>query len=520
VLLVSLLPGISNAQDETILVIGHAESTDSLDPARGYTQTTGIINRVTYNTLVTFPDTDASSIQPMLASEWEISDDGLTYTFTLRDDVLFSNGDPLTADDVVFTINRLKNVKGNPSFLADPIASVEATDDQTVVFTLAAIRPSFLSELTNNAFSITNADEIMANGGTDAEDAAETDTAEAYLNGTSAGTGPYMLERWEQLTETVLVRNPNYWGDAPFFDRVIIRNVAEPATQQELLEAGDIDMALDLSADQVAGLATNPEIAIFSAPGVITHFLLMNQDPELGGPVADPNVQLAIRMALDYEGYKTLWGGVTPASNLTYGLQTSFGEDRAFVRDLDQARTLLEEAGYPDGFEITLQYPDFSFQGVNMNTNAQKIQADLAEIGIDVTLEPGELSVALEAYRSGAQGFAYWFWGPDILDPLDVLSFLPKAADGTGGKVATERANWTEEIADPALIELRDRAMTESSLAGREEVFGLIQEALQQNSPWAPFNVPAVQTAYRADIEGYVYHPQWLLDVALLSRAE
>jgi peptide/nickel transport system substrate-binding protein len=520
VLLVSLLPGISSAQDETILVIGHAESTDSLDPARGYTQTTGIVNRVLYNTLVTFPDTDASSIQPMLAEDWDISDDGLVYTFTLRDDVVFSNGDALTAADVVFSINRLKNVKGNPSFLADPIASVEATDDQTVVFTLVAVRPSFLSELTNNAFSITNADEVMANGGTDAADAAESDTAEAYLNSASAGTGPYILDHWEALTETVLVRNPNYWGDAPYFDRIIIRNVAEPATQQELLEAGDIDMALDLSADQVSGLDGNADIAIFSTPGVITHFLLMNQDPELGGPVSDPNVQLAIRLALDYEGYKTLWGGIVPASNLTYGLQTAFGEDRALPRDLEQARTLLAEAGYPDGFEITLQYPDFSFQGVNMNTNAQKIQADLAEVGIDVTLEPGELSVELEEYRNGDQGFAYWFWGPDILDPLDVLSFLPKTADGVGGKVATERANWTEEIADPALIELRNRAQTESGLAGRAEVFGLIQEALQQNSPWAPFNVPAVQTAYRSDIEGYVYHPQWLLDMSLLSRAE
>ena len=118
-LAIPLFSGMSSAQEEKVLVIGHAESTDSLDPARGYTQTTGFINHGTYETLVTFPDEDASEIIPQLATEWSVSDDGLTYTFTLREDVVFSSGNPLTAEDVVFSFNRLKNIKGNPAFLAD-----------------------------------------------------------------------------------------------------------------------------------------------------------------------------------------------------------------------------------------------------------------------------------------------------------------------------------------------------------------------------------------------------------------
>lgn len=150
-----------------------------------------------------------------------------------------------------------------------------------------------------------------------------------------------------------------------------------------------------------------------------------------------------------------------------------------------------------------------------MNTNAQKIQADLAEVGINVTLQPGELQVSLEEYRNGDQGFAYWFWGPDVLDPLDVLSFLP------GGKVATERTNWDPAmVGDEELLALIEQAATETDTETRLEVFAALQDKLQESGPFAPFNVPALQTAHLADIEGYFYHPQWTLDIAILTRAE
>lgn len=505
---------VVSAQDERVLVIGHAESTDSLDPQRGYTQTTGIIRHVTYETLVTFPDTDASEILPMLATDWTISDDGLTYTFTLSPDAVFSDGSDVTAADVVFSINRLKNIQGNPSALAAPIASVTADDDDTVTITLTEVTPSFLASLANDAFGVVNSEVVIANGGTDAEDASSTDAAEDYLNSTSAGSGPYILESWEPQVETVLVRNENFYGDAPYFDRVIIINIPEPATQKVALESGEIDLALDLTSDQIAPLEGNPAISIYRGPGNIVHFLLMNADPEVGGPMADPLVQRAVRLALDYEGYTALWGGVQPGSIMFYGNAYSFSPDQGVQRDLDAARALLAEAGYPDGFDISLEYPTFTFQGVNMDTNAQKIQADLAEVGINVTLAPAELQVALESYRTGQEAFGYWFWGPDVLDPSDMLSFLP------GGKVADERALWTPDRADQSLLDLVAEARVATDPAEREAVFTALQAATLENSPWAPFVQPDVQTAFAADIEGYVWHPQWLVDVALLSRSE
>lgn len=511
VLLIALLLSVVSAaaQDEKVLVIGHAEATDSLDPARGYTQTTGVVLRATYETLVTFPDQDASAIEPMLASEWTVSEDGLSYTFTLRDDVTFSSGNPLTADDVVFSFNRLKAIQGSPAFLADNVASVAAVDPATVTVTLNAVDPSFLALLPNSAFSVIDSAVVKENGGADTAE----DAAEEFLNSTSAGSGPYVLEGWEKTVQTTLARNESYGGDAPYFDRVIIVNRPEPATQKTELEAGDIDLALDLTADQIQGLEGNADIAIYRGPANIHHFLLMNGDAEVGGPVSDPKVQLAIRYALDYEGYIGLWGGVTPGSDLAVGISGALSPDQALKRDLDQAKALLAEAGYPDGFEITLHYPNFSFQGVDMNTNAQKIQADLAEVGIVVELSPEDLQVSLEDYRTGKQGFGYWFWGPDILDASDYLSFLP------GGKVATERALWSTDGVDQSVLDMIEQAKVETDEAARLQLYADLQLWAQQNSVFAPFNQPDIQTAFRANIEGYVWHPQWLVDVALLSRA-
>lgn len=499
------------AQDEKVLVIGHAESTDSLDPARGYTQTTGFILKAAYQTLVTFPDDSASELLPELATDWTISEDGLTYTFTIAEGKNFASGNPITPADVVFSFNRLINLNGSPSFLANNIASVAEGEGNTVVVTLSAADPSFLSLLPNSAFSVIDSAVVLENGGTDAID---TDAGEAYLNGTSAGSGPYILESWDPQVQTNLVRNPNFNGDAPYFDRVIVVNIPEPATQKASLEAGDIDLALDLTSDQIVGLEGNANISIARGPANIIHFLLMNNDPEIGGVVADPKVQQAIRLALDYDGYKELWGGVQPGSNLAVGLLGAYEEDKAVKRDLDAARALLAEAGYPDGFEITLSYPDLSFQGVNMNTNAQKIQADLAEIGITVNLNVGELQVALEDYRNGVQGFGYWFWGPDKLDSSDLLSFVP------GGKVASERAKWDLEDVPAEIQDLIAQAQTVSDPDERVAIYGQLQDFLQQNGSFAPFNQPDIQTAFRADLQGYVWHPQWLIDVALLSRAE
>jgi peptide/nickel transport system substrate-binding protein len=505
--------GVAGAQDEKVLVVGLSEDYHSLDPSRAYEPGGSLVHHSVYDTLVTFPSDSVAEILPNLAASWTVSDDGLVYTFTLRDDVTFSNGDELTAEDVVFSFNRMKNLKDNPSFLADTIASVEAADDLTFVMTLTQPDPAILAKIIFDAFSVLNADEVRANGGTDAEDAAETDTAETWLMSHSAGTGPYMVESYEPTVQTVLVRNPNYWGEAPYFDRIIIRNLPETSTQKLALEAGDIDIAMDVIADQVPSFASNPDITVFSTQSDTLIFLLMNQDPDIGGPVSDPLVQRAIRYALNYDELRFLSGegANTPAAMVPIGFAGALDPSEALKQDLDQARALLAEAGYADGFTIDLEYPDFNYIGTEFGIVAQKVQADLAQVGITVTLVPQEFQVSLDAYRNGQQGFSLWLWNPDYQDTLDYVEFLP-------GGVVGNRANWTDENADAEILELRDAVKTENDPAVRSDLFREIQLYEQQNGPFAPLFQPGVHFAYRSDLQGFAYNGQWRVDLTALYR--
>ncbi len=501
------------AGDAKPLVVAIAEDTASLDPARSFETLPSIIHKATYDTLVTFPPDSVESVIPNLAKEWTISEDGMTYTFTLDERAKFADGSPVTAADVLYSFNRTKNITGNPSFLAETIASVEAPDDATVVLTLTAPDPSILAKLVFGAFSVVNQEVVAANGGDDSADAATKDTAETYLNSASAGSGPYVLEKWEPSVETVLVRNENYWGDAPAIERVIFRNIPEAATQKIQLEAGDIDIAFDLSADQLPALQGNADVTVFEGLSDTLIFLKGNNNPEVGGAMSDPLVQQAMRYALDYEGMRLLGGGqtVTPASMLPVGFLGAMAANSGIQRDVEKAKSLLAEAGYADGVDVELAYPDFTYAGINFGTFAQKVQADLAEAGFTVTLAPAEVQVALEAYRQGTEPFGLWLWNPDYRDSLDYVEFLP---DGVVGL----RTGWNADNADADILALRDALKVETDDATRAGMFGEMQTYLMENGPYAPLFQPGMQVGLRSNVQGFAYNPQWRLDVAGLSK--
>jgi peptide/nickel transport system substrate-binding protein len=322
-----------------------------------------------------------------------------------------------------------------------------------------------------------------------------------------------VLEKWEPGVETVLVRNPNFWGEPAKMERVIFRNVAEAATQKIQLEAGDIDIAMDLTADQVPSLKENSNVAVYEDLSSTLIFLKANMDPEVGGPLADPKVQQAIRYGLDYEGIRALGGGqsVTPASMLPVGFLGAKDANSGIQRDVEQAKALLAEAGYGDGLAIDLAYPDFTFAGVNFGTFAQKVQADLNEAGFDVTLAPAEVQVALEAYRQGTEPFGLWLWLPDYMDSLDYVEFLP---DGTVGN----RTMWTSENADADILALRDALKVETDDPTRAEMFGQMQDYLMEKGPYAAILQPGLQIGLGAGVEGFQYNPQFRVDVSKVSK--
>jgi peptide/nickel transport system substrate-binding protein len=496
-------------------VVGVAFDQATLDPGRGFEITGGMIHKATYNTLVTWADDNVSELVPDLAESWEVTEGGSVFTFKLREGVKFHSGNELTAQDVKWSWERAMGLKGNPSFLFEGVASIEAPDDYTVVVTKEAPDPAFLAKSTFGVFSVLDSETVAAQGGTSGPDADQTDQAEEWLNQNSAGTGPFVLKSWVAETEVVVEKFEDYWRGPAFFDRVIYRNIPETATQKLTLEAGGIDLAVEISSDQVEALKANPEIKVVEGQGTDMFFLLCNANPELtDGIMSDDRVRNAIRYAIDYEGLRALAGGsaITPPTIVPFGFLGAWGPDKSYERDLDRARELLAEAGYPDGFDIEMEYPTkFTRAGVDFDIFAEKVQADLAEVGINVTLQPGELMTVLARYRDGAEGFSFWMWGADYYDVSDYLEFLPEGIVGL-------RAQWTDERAEQEIKDLRDAAKVEMDNDARAEIWDDIQAYLQVKSPFVPLVQPGAVVAHRQWLKGYVFNESWKVDPFLVAK--
>ncbi len=498
------------------LVVGIGHDQTTLDPGRGYEIVGGLIHKATYDTLVTLAPDDLSKIVPSLAEKWEISPDGKTYTFNLRKGVKFNSGNELTANDVKWSYDRLKGLKGNPSFLMDTVKGVEAKDPSTVVITLDNPDPALLAKMTFGAFGVLDSKTVQAQGGVSGPDAKDKDQAQKWLDQNSAGTGPFTLKSWTKEGEAVVEKNPNYWQGAPKLDRVIYKHLPQTATQKLALEAGDIDISVELNADQAKALASNPNVKLVDGTTLNLFFLLGNRDPQMSpkGIMANPKVMQAIRYAIDYDGFKDLSGGkaAIPPTLVGVGFNGAWDASKAPKRDLAKAKALLTEAGYPNGFDIELQYPTkFARAGLDFDILAQKAQADLAEAGIKVTLKPADLQTELANYRAGKEGFGLWTWGADFPDINDRVAFLPERLVG-------KRAGWTDATATDTIKKLRDQAEIESDPAKRVQTWDQIQSYLVENSPFVPLVQPGRTVAMRKNVNGYTYNDQFLIQPFLLSK--
>ncbi len=462
-----------NVQPKQV-VVGVSMAATTMDPAHEYEADAEMVLHSVYPTLVTSDYADESKILPCVASDWVISDDGLTYTFTLNQGIKFTTGKELKASDAAFSLNRLKGATGNPSFLMDSVASVEATGDYELTITLSEPTPALLNILTRASSGLYDAEAAQANGATCDTD----DAGQSYFDSTSIGCGPYKISSFNSGSELVLVKNPDSYFPAGNVDTYIIRNIADSATQQMELEGGDLDFALDLTADQTALLGDNEDIKLVSFNTMDIFFLGLNASEEYGKELANPTVREAIRYAIDYPGLCALAGNgaKTPAGIIPEGFLGYAGET-TITRDVEKAKQLLNDAGYPDGFSFTMGViPDMAPDGVSFMTLAQKVQADLAEAGIAVNIEPQEVAVYLEGYRDGTQQAVMCQWGPDYNDSNNQLAFLP-------GNTVGLRLGWTADM-DPELAELGAQAAVETDSDKRAELFAEIQQQMdEKNAP-------------------------------------
>ncbi len=498
------------APDDAQLVIDRSFDLRTNDPHRQFEATGTILHHATHDTLLGFPTTDITEPQPVIAESFEVSEDATEFVFQIRDDVVFSDGTPLTAADVAYSLQRIVNLAGNPSFIMAG-TTTEQTGDFEVTITTDEPNPGLPYILTNSSTAIVNSELVTENGGSADEGASEADTAEEWFNTASLaghGSGPYVVESFDIETEVVLVRNENYWGEAPEWPRVVLRN-NEAATQRLNIQSGESQLALDISGDDLAGL---PDSLTFAgAPAAVTFFVFANQNPEISEVTTNPDFMEAVRYGIDYDAVAELAGenarqacGLLPDM-----LLGAIGDDECVTRDLDRAIEAFERSGVGDT-PVELEYPsDFSANGLTFGPLAERVQANLAEVGINIELAPAPIATALDNYRNGVEEMGLWLWNAGYPEPSYYLAFSP-------GELVGLRAGWAEGES-PEIFEL---GQTASQIVDNEERGAAYQEwerALQEDGPYFPLIQPSTTLVADPIVTNVEFHPTYIVDIGKLG---
>jgi peptide/nickel transport system substrate-binding protein len=498
----------TTAASNGTLVVDTSFIVSSIDPARDLDPTGYVVDRVLYDTLLTEYGAN-TAVKPDLATSYSASSNATTYTFHLRHNATFSNGDPVTSTDVVYSLRRVINLKSAPAYLLTGV-TISAAGPYTVIIKSASPNPAIPEIVTTPALGIVDSRVVTAHGGSDAANASKTDKAGTFLDSTSAGSGPYTLTQFSTNNTITLQANPKYWGPKPTFAKVVLRNMEAP-TQLLNVQRGTDEVALDLSSQQATSLDRNSQVQVHISASPNLFSLQANASPAVSTTTSNPKIQQAIRLGLDYKGMVATAGpgaiqaaGLIPVQFLG-GLPTS----QAVQQNLTKAKALVAASGVKNPHAM-LAYPsDISVNGLSFAVLAQRVQADLGAIGIKVTIEAVPVATFLPAYSAGKYQLAQSYWGPDYSDPEDYLVFLP------GGAVSL-RLNW-KASANPALVKLGQEAGSTASNAKRKQLFLEIQRKLDQSSPYFPLVQPAQAIVGSSNLTGLSLNPSWLLNVAAVG---
>jgi peptide/nickel transport system substrate-binding protein len=480
----------------------------SLDPARSLSDAMAVLLPLYGQTLVEADAKDPTKILPGLAETWK-KDSPTRYTFELRHGVKFSGGNAMTAEDVKFSIERIKNVQGPTAFKAEGVASITAVDEDTVQFDLDAPDSTFIAKLATPYLAVLDSKTLKAKGAVSDATAAKADAAQKFLDATTAGTGPYVLDKWSRNQQIALKANPAYWGDAPAFKKVVLVDVRDAATQRQLLEGGDVDIAMSIDPDTADSLKDAAGIKITRTPAYNVIYLAMNNAHPAAPQLRDVRVRQAIQRAIDYDGIAALAGGASrPAATVPLGFQGS-DDVEPIKRDVAAAKSLLAQAGVKSmAMEVT--FANQVLYGVSLSTLWEKLKSDLAEIGITLTLKPVEYENWVGAFRAAELPMTTGLWAPDHIDAGGHFDVFART-DGTVGKrvnlklgdagrgyasyLAAENDAEKTRIAKELITTMRDDA----------SLFALVQ--------------PKVILAYSDKLSGVEFHPIKQLNVAAVKSA-
>lgn len=453
-----------------------------------------------------------TEVIPALADSWDISEDGLTYTFHLRKGVKFHTTEyfkptrDMNADDVVWSFQRqldpnhpwhkLSSV-GFPYFesmgFKELLKSVEKIDDNTVTFTLTRREAPFLADIAmafSSIYSAEYADQLLKANKT------------GDLNNKPVGTGPFVFQRYNKDAQVRFKANPDYFRGKPPADPLIFAITIDNNVRLQKLKANECQIALYPKPDDVPSIKADQNLKVDELAAMTTSYTAMNTTRKY---MSDVRVRKAINIAFDKQTYVTsLYGkgnalvGTVPYPPTLLGFNDKLKNP---PRDLDKARELLKEAGVPDGTVLTL----FTRNGggpTNPNPllGAQMMQSDLAQIGIKLDIRVMEWGEMLKRAKNGEHDLVSAGWAGDNGDPDN---FLTPNLSCDAAKNGENYARWcNKEFQD-----LIDKARGGTEPAARAALYEQAQEVFDKDQPWIPMAYPKMFTAMRKNVEGYHQSP-------------
>lgn len=439
-----------------------------------------------------------SIIQPALAESWSASSDGLEYTFKLRRRVTFHDRTEFNADAVVFTFERMFK-KDNEYYqygpwnyfngtIGDSLKSVEAIDKYTVKFTLHNPLAPFVSILAMDFASIVSPTAVRKYG------------ADFFRN--PVGSGPFVFVSWQKDSQIVFVRNQNYWREPSYINRLILRVIPDATARLLALQKGEVDVIDFPSPEDIATIKRDRKLQLIQQEGFNVGYLAMNIEKK---PFDDVRVRRAINYAINKADLiKGVYGnsGVPAKNPMPPSLWSYNKGTKVYEYDPAQARRLLREAGYANGFSTDIwAIPVVRPYMPNGRRAAEILQAQLKAVNINADIKTYDWGTYLDKVFEGEHEMAMLGWTGDYADPDNFLYTLlsEKAAE----KPALNIAFWRNKEFNKLIL----AAQKTSDRAERTDLYEEAQEIFVDDVPWVPLAHSIVYVATRSNVRGFKLYP-------------
>jgi len=486
------------AKAETTLVIGLATDPTGFDPEAVLNNTSGFVMATIYDSLVRYkPGT--TEVAPGLAEKWEVSPDGLTYTFHLRKGVSFQDGTPFNAKTYIQGIDRLLNkqnadsifntgpVEGMIDFTYEDVAGYRAVDDDTVEFKLKQPSAPLLASLA-----------MVWNG--IVSPAAVTKYGKDYRNH-PVGTGPFIFKEWRQRDQISLDANPSYWGGKPKVDHLVFKEYPDAQAALLALKRGDIQILGDVSTQLIPALRGDPNVLLVTQPGLTISGVGL---PNEVAPFTDQRVRQALNYAVDYQAIdKALFQSLAvPMTSPLPESQWGFDKElKGYAYDPEKAKKLLADAGVKLPIKVeflTYNTPrGYNPAGPDLAT---AIQAYLGKVGVEADIRKVDMAANLATTRSGKyQGMFMVGWSGDNGDPDNFVGELFHSKNIP----ITNSARYR----NPEVDKLLDQAANASDPEKRLALYSQIQKTILDDAPWIFLWVPSFVIVHSARLTGITSLP-------------